>query len=173
MRLISRVPGIQFKTMGIRRSTLVLAAAACAAAITLASCASLQHNWDQDNVTAVAALINEGQAAKLSAMSSTPFLVDGEIVSLKADVAGFWDGIIKAGYRVESPQLGAATAVSADSYRQFADTFEVKAFFTQYVSKDARILELRTSSDRSVLLIIKDALFSTKTIQGFKGPFQR
>lgn len=157
--------------MGIRMRKLVLAAAACAAALALASCASLQHNWDRGNVTTVAGLINSGQSAKLAAMSSTPFLVDGEIVSLKADVAGFWDGIIKAGYKVEGPQLGAAAPVSAESYKQFAATFEVKAFFTQYVKKDTRILELKTSSGKSVLLIIKDVMFSRKTIQGFKGPY--
>ena len=97
--------------MGIRMRKLVLAAAACAAAITLASCASFQHSWDQGNVQNVANLINAGQSAKLAAMSSTPFLVDGEIVALKADVAGFWDGIIKAGYKVEGPRLGAAAPV--------------------------------------------------------------
>jgi hypothetical protein len=157
--------------MGIRMRKLVLAAAAFAAAITLASCASLQHSWDQGNVTTVADLINSGQSARLAAMSSTPFLVDGEIVALKADVAGFWDGIIKAGYKVESPELNAANPASADSYKQFADTFEVKAFFTQYVKKDTRILELKTSSGKSVLLIVKDVLFSKKIIQGFKGPY--
>jgi hypothetical protein len=153
----------------MRRTVLI--AAACAAAMALASCASFQHSWDQGNVTTVADLINSGQSAKLAAMSSTPFLVDGEIVALKTDVAGFWEGIIKAGYKVGGPQLGAAAPASADSYKQFADTFEVKAFFTQYVKKDTRILELKTSSGKSVLLIIKDALFSKKIIQGFKGPY--
>jgi len=157
--------------MGIRKSKLVFAAAACAAAVTLASCASLQHSWDQGNVHGVANLINGGQSAKLAAMSSTPFLVDGEIVALKADVAGFWDGIIKAGYKVEKPELNAANPVTADSYKLFADTMEVKSFFAQYVKKDTRILELKTSAGKSVLLIIKDALFSKKIIQGFKGPY--
>jgi hypothetical protein len=147
------------------------AAVACAAALVLASCASLQHSWDQGNVSTIAKLINAGQSSKLAAMSSTPFLVDGEIVALKPDVAGFWDGIIKAGYKVEGPQLGAAAPVSTESYKQFADTFEVKAFFAQYVKKDTRILELKTSTGTSVLLIIKDALFSKKIIQGFKGPY--
>jgi hypothetical protein len=148
-----------------------LAAAACAAAMALASCASLQHSWDKGNVENVAKLINDGQAAKLAAMSSTPFLVDGEIVVMKADMTGFWEGIIKAGYKVTGAQLGVAAPVSADSYKQFADTFEVKAFFTQYVKKDTRLLELKTSAGKSVLLIIKDALFSRKIVQGFKGPY--
>ena len=35
----------------------------------------------------VARLINMGQADKLAAMSAIPFLVDGEIVTLKPDIA--------------------------------------------------------------------------------------
>jgi hypothetical protein len=149
---------------------IVLVAAVCAAAIALASCASLQHSWDQGNVQSVANLINTGQAAKLGAMSGSPFLIDGEVVPLKADVSGFWDGIVKAGYKVQGPQLGSA-APASDNYRQFADTMEVRAFFKNYVKKDTRILELKTSSGKTILLIIKDALFSNKIIQGFKGPY--
>jgi hypothetical protein len=63
---------------------IILVAAACVAALALASCASLQHSWDQGNVETVARLINGGQSAKLAAMSTTPFLVDGEVVALKA-----------------------------------------------------------------------------------------
>ncbi len=96
--------------MGIRMRKLVLTATACAAAIALASCASLQHSWDQGSVEGVADLINAGQSPKLAAMSSTPFLVDGEIVPLKSDVAGFWDGIVKSGFKVEGPALDTANA---------------------------------------------------------------
>jgi hypothetical protein len=151
----------------MRRTVLI--AAACAAVMALASCASLQHSWDQGNVENVAKLINDGQSARLAAMSATPFLVDGEIVPLKADVAGFWEGIIKAGYKVQGPALGEAAPVNPDSYKQFADTMEVKSFFAQYVKKNTRVLELRTANGR-ILLIIRDSWFS-KTIHGFKGPF--
>ena len=157
--------------MGIGIRKLVLAAAACAAAMALASCASLQHSWDQGNVDNVANLINTGQSATLAAMSGSPFLVDGEVVPLKVDVAEFWNGIIKAGYKVRGPQLGTAAPVRADSYKQFADTMEVRAFFVNYVKKDTRILEMKTSAGKSILLIIKDSLFSQKIIQGFKGPY--
>ncbi len=149
----------------------LLGAAACAALLALSSCASLQHGWDQGDVNMVADLINAGQSAKLASMSGSPFLIDGEVVPLKADVAGFWDGIIKAGYKVQGPQLGAAAPVSADSYKQFADTMEVRAFFKNYVKKDTRILELKTSAGKSILLIIKDSPFSKKIVQGFKGPY--
>jgi len=149
---------------------IVLIAAVCAAAIALASCASLQYSWDRGSVESVVALINTGQAAKLSSISTTPFLVDGEIVLLKADVAGFWDGIVKSGYKVENPVLQSGEPVSPDGYKRFADTMEVRAFFAQYVKKDNRILELKTSAGGRILLLMHDGWFS-KSIQGFKGPY--
>ncbi len=146
-------------------------AASVAVLLLLASCASLQRSWDQGNVETVARLINEGQADKLAAMSAAPFLVDGEIVTLKPDIASFWTGIVKAGFRVEGATLLQASPFAADSYRQFADTMEVKSFFTQYVKKEARLLELGTSrSGKKILLLFGDSWFK-KTIYGFKGPY--
>jgi hypothetical protein len=146
-------------------------AASVAALILLASCASLQHSWDQGNVQTVAGLINEGQADKLAAMSAVPFLVDGEIVTLKPDIASFWSGIVKAGFKVEGATLVQAAPLSPESYKQFANTMEVKTFFAQYVKKEARLLELETSkSGKKIMLIFSDSSFK-KTIYGFKGPY--
>ena len=142
-----------------------------AALVLLASCASLQRSWDQGNVETVARLINEGQADKLAAMSAAPFLVDGEIVTLKPDISAFWTGIVKAGFKVEGATLVQAAPLAADSYRQFADTMEVKTFFAQYVKKDVRLLQMGTSrSGKKILLIFGDSWFK-KTIYGFKGPY--
>jgi len=157
--------------MRMSRSKQLAFAVAGVALMALASCASLQQTWDKGNVDTVAGLINNSQAQKLSAMSARPFLVDGEIVAFKADVASFWSGIVKAGFRVEGATLTQGSLLVPDSYKQFADTMEVKSFFAQYVKKDARILELRTSaSGDRILLIFRDSWFS-KTIYGFKGPF--
>jgi hypothetical protein len=82
------------------RGRKLAGAASIAAVILLASCASLQHSRDEGNLQTVAGLINEGQADKLTAMSAVPFLVDGEIVTLKPDIASFWSGIVKAGFKV-------------------------------------------------------------------------
>jgi hypothetical protein len=149
-----------------------LAGAALAAGlILLASCASLQHSWDQGNVQTVARLINEGQADTLAAMSAVPFLVDGEIVTLKPDIASFWSGIVKAGFKVEGATLVQAAPLAPGSYTQFANTMEVKTFFAQYVKKEARLLELGTSrSGKKIMLIFSDSSFK-KTIYGFKGPY--
>jgi len=149
---------------------IVLVAAACAAAVALASCASLQHSWDQGAVRQVADLLNAGQAQKLASMSVTPFLVDGEIVLIRTDVSSFWDGVAKAGFRVEGASLDQGTPVTAESYRQFANTMEVKAFFSRYVKEDARILSMTSNTGSHILLLMRSEWFSRQII-GFKGPF--
>ncbi len=47
---------------------------------------------------------------------------------------------------------------------------EVKAFFTRYVPRGSRTLDLATASGEHVRLIVHSGLFSTK-LYGFKGPF--
>ena len=145
-------------------------AAVCAAAFVLSSCASLQRANDEGVVRQVVDLINGGQAARLESMSATPFLLDGEIVALPADVATFWDTIVKAGFRVEGAALDRGAPVTADSYRSFADTMEVRSFFSRHVSRGARLLELRTNSGRRILIVAAPGWFTVKII-GFKGPF--
>jgi hypothetical protein len=138
--------------------------------LALSSCASLQHGSDQGAVKEVADLINAGQSQKLAAMSVTPFLVDQEIVPLKADVTSFWDGVVKAGFRVDGAALQEAAMADANSYTQFANTMEVKSFFSRYVKKDARVLRMSTSGGSHILLLVRSDWFSRKLI-GFKGPF--
>jgi hypothetical protein len=142
----------------------------CAVTLLASSCASLQRSWDQGAIRQVADLINAGDAQKLAAMSLTPFILDGEVVVLPADVAGFWSGILKAGFRVEAAALDNGTKVSADSYRQFADTMEVRSYFARYVKDDTRILDLTTGSGSHLRLLMRNEWFSWK-ILGWKGPF--
>ncbi|MBE3063704.1 MAG: hypothetical protein IMZ54_12155 [Acidobacteria bacterium] len=141
-----------------------------AAAVALASCASIQRAQDQGRIDKIARLINSGEAEKLTALSAVPFLLDQEIIPLRADIAGFWKDVVKAGYKVAGPELEKGSPVSADSYRVFADTMEAKAFFARYVKKGARVLELSTGDGRKIVLLVRDTLFS-RTLYGFKGPF--
>jgi hypothetical protein len=152
------------------RRALALAVAACAVSLLLASCASLQRSADSGVVRTVANLINAGDARKIAAMSATPFLVDGEVVVLPADILGFWTDAAKAGFKVDGAALDTGTPVIADSAGLFAGTMEVKAFFTRYVPKGSRIIDLTTATGAHVRLIVHSGLFSTK-IYGFKGPF--
>jgi hypothetical protein len=153
----------------IRKHLLPLAVS-LAAVLAVTSCASFQRAGDQGKVRQLADLINSGQAAKLAGMSASPFLLDGEIIPLPADVSSFWAGIVKAGFRVQGAALESGVPVGADGYKQFASTMEVKSFFSRYVKDGARILELSTSSGQHIRILAKSEWFSWKII-GFKGPF--
>ncbi len=153
--------------MRLSISELVLV---CAAAAALASCSSIQRAQDQGRMGQIARLISSGEAEKLAAMSAVPFLLDQEIIPLRADIAAFWKDVVKAGYKVVGPELEKGSPVSAESYRAFADSMEAKAFFARYVKKGARVLELSTGDGRRIVLLVRDALFA-RTLYGFRGPF--
>ncbi|MGA2479859.1 MAG: hypothetical protein ABSG63_13995 [Spirochaetia bacterium] len=156
--------------MGFKRRHLLPLAVLLAAALGVTSCASFQRARDQGTIRQMVDLINAGRADNLASISATPFLLDGEIIPLQADVAAFWTGIVKAGFRVEGATYQGGVPVGPDAYRQFAETMEVKSFFTRYVKDGGRILDLATSDGRHIRLLTKSDFFSGKII-GFKGPF--
>ncbi len=148
---------------GLEYGILVLAAL-----LALASCTTLQR--DERRVESIARLVNAGQAEQLAAISTLPFLLDQEILVLPQDVAFFWKSMLAAGYRLEEPQLERGSAIGPDSYREFRDSMEVRTFFKKYLKRGTRLLELRTSDEHRVLLLVRSTAFS-RQISGFKGPF--
>ena len=136
----------------------------------VASCASIQRSRDTGSVRTVAGLINDGDAEALIEMTEVPFLLDQEIVVLEKDVASFWRTALAAGYQVAEPELERGVPVSGDTYREFYDSMEVRAFFNRYLKKNSRLLELKTRDGERILLLVSQGWFSRK-IHGFKGPF--
>jgi hypothetical protein len=134
-----------------------------------ASCASLAVQ-DLGNARLVADLINAGKAEELAAMTASPFLLDQEVVPLPADAAAFWKGICAAGFKVNALETAAGRALSADSYKEFGDTYEARLFFQKYVDKDSRLLELESADGRRVIVLFAD-VWLKRAIIGFRGPF--
>ena len=71
---------------------------------------------------------------------------------------------------MDGASLDSGTAVTPGSYSLFADTMEVKSFFSRYVKDGGRILELTTGSGTHIRLLIRNEWFSWKIV-GWKGPF--
>ncbi len=170
MGLISGPPLVHYWEMQKHRLRLLVPAIACAAALSLASCATFQRWGDEGAVRQVTGEMKAANAPALAARSVTPFLLDGEIVLIPSDVADFWNGVLKAGFRMDNATLDAGAAVGPLSYQKFADTMEVKAFFSRYVKSGSRILELATGTGTHVLLLVKSDWFQWKVI-GLKGPY--
>jgi hypothetical protein len=136
----------------------------------LASCASLDAARDEGDARWLADLMAAGNAAELGKSSSVPFLLDGEIVILGTDISAFWESAVKADLGMQDAKLNAVVPAAGDGYKEFADTFDVKTFFTKYAGKDARILRIVSSSGKRMLVIVGTEGFSRK-IYGFRGPF--
>lgn len=134
------------------------------------SCASIQRSRDQGSVRTVAGLINQRDAEALNDMSAVPFLLDQEIVVLDRDVAAFWRTALQVGFRVEEPELESGTRVTGESYREFYDSMEVRVFFSKYLRRNTRLLELTTRGEQRILLLVSGG-GAARRIHGFKGPF--
>jgi hypothetical protein len=144
-------------------------AAAAALLFLLASCTTLQRMSDEKGAAWVARLLDEGNAAQLAAISASPFLVDGEIISLPEDTAAFWGGMVKAGLKL-APDPSRAIAIGTDTWREFGSTRDVQVFFGKYVEEGARLFELPAAGLRRVLVLYRSSWGSRK-LYGFKGPF--
>ena len=151
------------------KQTLSRVAIALAVVLAFASCTSLQRVSDERGAAWVAQQLNGGNAADLAAVSSSPFLLDGEIIALPADTAAFWNGMAKAGLKLD-PELSRAVEIGADSWREFGSSRDVKVFFEKYVAEGARLFELRTVDGRKVLVLYR-ASWGSRRLYGFKGPF--
>ena len=115
------------------------------------------------------ALINDGKADELYAMTQTPFLLDGEIVVLDNDMRDLWETITSGGAKVSNLVLVESYPVEENTYKRFADTFEVKSYFERYVSKDGHVVIVETEDLRLFFLMDKTKKGAKKLI-GLKGP---
>jgi hypothetical protein len=148
---------------------LIRVATGLAIVLLFASCSTMQRMSDEKGAAWVAQQLNDGNAAELAVISSSPFLLDGEIIALPEDTAVFWNGLAKAGVKLD-PELSQALAVGADTWREFGSTRDVQVFFGKYVAEGARLFELPTANGRRVLVLYRSSWGSRK-LYGFKGPF--
>ncbi len=155
--------------MGEMKRYTTKVAAALTVALLLASCSTFQRMSDERGASWVARMLGEGNAAGLAKASSSPFLLDGEIVALSEDTTAFWDGMVKAGLSID-PELSRALPVGGDAWREFGSTRDVKVFFGKYVAEGARLFELPSAGGRHVLVLYRSS-WGSRTIYGFKGPY--
>ncbi len=151
------------------KQTLSRVAIALAIVLLFTSCASLQRMSDERGAAWVAQELNGGNAAGIAAVSSSPFLLDGEVIALPADIVAFWNAMVKAGVKLD-PELSRAVEIGADSWREFGSSRDVKMFFENYVAEGARLFELQAADGRRVLVLYR-ASWGSRQLYGFKGPF--
>ena len=136
--------------------------------VAVVGCVSLKQQY-HDTAEDVIELINKGETEKLSEMTQTPFILDGEIIILKNDMASFWQNIVKADFKIKDPTVIEASPANEETYKHFAGTMEVETYFKKYLSDKGHVIVIET--DRFMLLLLMDKTKKGKIrIIGFKGP---
>jgi hypothetical protein len=131
------------------------------------SCPSLIIVNDKE-VDKVVALIGAGDTDRLEKLTALPFLFDGEIIALPGDAGVLWQNLKAAGITLKGAKLIGITPARVDSYKLFADTWEVSVFFKKYVPKNGAIAEVRSDTGNYLLLLGGFALDGYARIIGLK-----
>ena len=136
----------------------------------LAGCVSIEKRLS-NAAEKVIDLIDDGNSEDLIAMTSTPFLLDGEIIILDQDIADFWVAIIAAGFNVGSPVLVETVQADEETFRQFAETKEVESYFQKYVTEECHLVIVETEEIRLILIMDRPDKKNSRII-GLKGPIE-
>lgn len=154
------------KNSCILRSVLLLALTAA-----FFSCASGPYVQKEPEVLKLVSLINEGKVYEVDGLSPAPFVLDTETLYLESDVATLWKNLKGASFAMADSRFVSSKPVDGESYRVFADTFDMKNFFARYTGKDTSVVTVDTSDGR-YLLLLERAVKGYPRIRGMKGPIQ-
>ena len=126
---------------------------------------------DENEAGKIISLINAGDVEKLTAITATPFLLDGEIIALPDDAGFLWQNLKEAGFALQNPLLAGLAPVTDETYKLFSEDWEVSVFFKKYVPKDSKLAEIKTA-DGTYLLLLDGNRRGSAQILGMRGPVQ-
>jgi len=135
------------------------------------SCASTPYVQTDKGVLKLVELINEGQVNSVEGLVQTPFALDTETLYLEQDVATLWENLHSAGFTITEPRVVSAEPVSSETWRVFADSFDMKNFFARYTGEDTSLVTLETR-EGTCYLLLERAIRGYPSIRGMKGPEQ-
>ncbi len=153
------------------RNTLIRAALLplLAALALLASCASAPYVQKEGDVLKLVELINAGKIGSVEGLSRAPFVLDSETLYLQNDVDTMWRNLKAASFAMSNARFVSSTHLTDDSYKTFADSFDLKNYFDKYTGPDTSLVTLETAEGRYYLLLDRKVRGYPR-IQGFKGP---
>jgi hypothetical protein len=124
---------------------------------------------DEDEITKIIKLINAGDNKKLAQITQIPFLLDGEIIALQDDAGLLWQNLAQAKFTMRNAELVELVPVDKDTYKLFADTWEVDVFFKKYVPPKSMLAKLKADNG-NFLLLLDGEKKGYAQILGIKGP---
>jgi hypothetical protein len=135
------------------------------------SCASTPYVQKERDVLGLIRLINEGKVTEVEGLSPAPFVLDTETLYLENDVATMWKNLKAASFVMSDAKFSSTEPVGVDSYKLFADTFDMKNYFAKYTGKDSSVVTVKTAEGR-YLLLLERKVRGYPRIRGLKGPMK-
>lgn len=142
---------------------------ALCAALGLASCASLSPVPREKDVLRLVDLINAGKVTSVEGLSQTPFALDTETLYLESDVETLWNNLAGASFAMNDARFAGREKVASDSWKTFADSYDMKNFFEKYTGKDTYLVTVETAEGRYYLLLERK-IKGYPRVRGLKGP---
>ncbi len=117
------------------------------------SCTSAPVSQRSSAAEKVVDLINHPGEEYLEEITSKPFLFDGEIIVLDKDISMIWHNLNRSRFGFRSGEIMDAVPIGADDYTLFADTMEVKTYFSKYLPEDASLVKVKSDSGLYYLIL--------------------
>lgn len=137
--------------------------------LAFASCASIPYAQNEKDVMRLVSLINEGKITSIEGLTPTPFVLDTETLYLDGDVETMWNNLAAASFVMRDAKFAQTDKVGPDSWKTFADSYDMRNFFEKYTGKDTSIVTVETGDGRYYLLLERK-LKGYPRVRGLKGP---
>ncbi len=157
--------------MRFTENAVRFALASALIAALFASCASAPYAQKEDEVLKLVTLINEGRVGEVEGLTPVPFALDTETLYLESDVSTFWNNLKAASFAMKDARYVSAEHVGPESWKAFAETYDMKNFFARYAGKDTSVVTLETA-DGTYLLLLERAVKGYPRVRGLKGPIR-
>ncbi len=141
------------------------------ALVLLVSCASAPYVQKENSVLELIELVNEGGITGIDGLVMAPFVLDTETLYLENDITTLWDNLYRNGFVMTDAQFVRAEPVTPESYKLFADTFDMKNFFDHYTGKDTSLVTVDTREGQYYFLLERPVRGYPR-IRGIRGPIK-
>lgn len=143
-------------------------AALIAAAMLLASCASVPPSRTEAGVERILELVEIGNEQALASLSRAPFLLDRELLMTEADIMTFWTAVPAMPMRFEFDAIEEIVELDEAGITRFAGTWEEEVFFRKYLPEDAAAAVVR-DGERELVLFLGGNRGGYPFIYGYRG----
>ena len=117
------------------------------------SCTSAPYSQWDSSAEKVVDLINHPGEEYLEEITTNPFLFDGEIIVLDKDISMIWNNLNRSMFGFRNGVITESVPIGADDYTLFADTMEVKTFFSKYLPEDAALVKVQAENGLYYLIL--------------------